>query len=104
MEWFTGELDSVSDVPGDSGKIIQIPMQEAMNYWENLRPLKLARRLRDLDTRRKDVLREIGLKRGKVPDEEIAALAAIAEGLKRRIDEERAPNRDFFEEMFGDGG
>jgi transcriptional regulator with XRE-family HTH domain len=104
VEWFTGELDSVSDVPGDSGKIIQIPMQEAMNYWENLRPLKLARRLRDLDTRRKDVLREIGLKRGKVPDEEIAALAAIAEGLKRRIDEERAPNRDFFEEMFGDGG
>ncbi len=108
VEWFSGELDSVSPVPGDDdGRLIQIPMLAAMNYWEQLRPLRVARRVRELDTRRKDVLREIGLRRGKAPEDEIAGLVATAEDLKRQINEEKAPRREIAWEIFGvqpDGG
>lgn len=94
VEWFTGELNSVSPVPGDDSRLIQVPLLEAMNYWEQLRPLRVARRVRDLDARRRDVLREIGLRRGKATDDEIAGLMAIAEDLKRQIDQVQLPPPD----------
>lgn len=106
VEWFTGDdRFDVSYVPmagDDDTRMIQWPLVSAMNYDERTRPLQVARRVRDLDTRRKDVLREIARKRGKVPDEEIAGLIAMAEDLKRQTDEVQTPRRDIYDEMFGD--
>lgn len=98
VEWFSGDSGGVSDVPmtaDDDRRVIQFPLVSAMNYWERVRPLRVARRVRELDSRRKDVLREIA----RTDDHEVkAGLVATAEDLKRQIDEEFAPRRSVFEE------
>ena len=79
--------------------MIEMGILAEMNYHERTRPLQVARRVRDLDSRRKDVLREIGLKRGKVSDDQIEGLVAVADDLKRQFDAAQAPRRDFFDEQ-----
>jgi hypothetical protein len=101
VEWFTGNNVDVTPVPmagDDDNRLIQLSLVSSMNYEERTRPLQVARRVRDLDTRRKDVLREIALKRGKVSDEEIAGLMAVADDLKRQMDAAQAPRPSFFDE------
>jgi hypothetical protein len=97
VEWFSGDSGGVSDVPitRDDDRRVKFPLVSAMNYWERVRPLRVARRVRELDSRRKDVLREIA----RADDDEVkAGLVATAEDLKRQIDEEFAPRRSVFEE------
>jgi hypothetical protein len=99
VEWFSGLLDLPADVPlDDDGRVIEMGMLAEMNYYERTRLLRVARRVRELDSRRNDALREIGLKRGKASDEEIEGLLATADDLKRQIDAVQAPRRDFFDE------
>jgi transcriptional regulator with XRE-family HTH domain len=102
VEWFSGDFAGVSNVPftaDDDQRLIVFPLDSATNYWERARPLRVARRVRDLDNRRKDILREIA----RADDAEVRdGLVATAEALKNQIDSELAPRRGLFGDR--DGG
>ncbi len=88
VEWFTGEMRPSSQLPISADDDTSMMVVDAGKYWENTHRLRIARRVRDLDSRRKNALREIALASAEGSDEEeVAGLIAVAESLKRQIDQ-----------------
>jgi hypothetical protein len=91
VQWFSGLLPSISNVPFDKeGDLIEMPLNAAFRYYDNLRQLQRARAMWELDERRNALLREIARKRVRTSGDEaneISQLIDMVADLQLRIDE-----------------